>query len=240
MQCLELTKEGRKVVASLKPEGWGESYRMLHEQTPVSLYALAAVEGADNFDNPCAIAMQGLYDRRTVNVQKLRNEPFALITRDVIREGGRGINDKGRLHLRATSFDGIRGWQKTKYVWSPKPGYPVPTDDSDGTFAGLFHEGTPVAIETLPFEKRREAVKKWKAKGLDPKYLSGYFVEERIDKNTNDGVRFVGRDFDPDVDENGRFDVYLDRLPSNSGDDLVASLPAYGKAEIVGRAELAA
>ncbi|GEM_PF-2356744 len=236
--AVEVSQGDNIITVSLEPKGWGNSYKSLHAQTPLSLYAMAQLESADSFNNPVARAIETLYKQRTVDGQKLTKAPFGLITRDKIREGGKGENDKGRLHLRVTSFDGVKGWQRTKHVWAPKSGYIVPTNDSDRTLAGLFQEGTPVPVETTPFENRREAVKRWKGAGLDTKYLSGYYREDRIDKDTDNGVRFAGRGFYPRGD-GGRFGVLLGWLPSNSGNGMVASLPPYEKTEIVGRIDLA-
>ena len=224
---IERAKNGRVITVSFEPKGWGLPYKELHDQTPLSLYAMAVLEGADNFDNPFAESMQGLYECRIVNGCELTRTSFSLITRDTVQEGGKGVNKKGRLYLRVTSFGGMKGLQRTRYVWSPKSGHIVPTNDSDGTFAGLFQEGTPVPVETLPFEKGDNAKQIWETHGLDPKYLSGYYVEEHINPDTDNGIRFGGRGCDPDFVGYGRFGVSLVRLPSNLGIDRVASLPPY-------------
>ena len=160
MSYVEIAKNGKTARVSYEPKGFGEPYKDLHEQTSISLYFMAKAEGSDNFDNPLARSMEAV-------CQQQQLKWYGLITRDVVEEGGKGVDDKGRLHLKVTAFDGIEGWEKTGEVWAPKSGYLVPTDDSDGTFAELFHEGTPVPKETLPFEKRDEAIARWKAKGLD-------------------------------------------------------------------------
>ena len=219
-------RNAKVIQVSFEPRGFKLSYSDLHKQTPISLYALAKAEGTNNFDNPLARAMEAFYKQRG-------KEWYGLITRDVVEEGGRGVDDKGRLHLEVTSFDGIKGWQRTRKVWAPKSGYPVPTADSNGTFAGLFQEGTPVPYDTVDFEKYAKAKSLWEAKGLDPKYLSGVYREERIDKAQDDGKRFVGRAFRHAVGGGGRFHVGLDRLPSNPGDGWVASLPPYESTSVV-------
>ncbi|MBI4162526.1 MAG: hypothetical protein HY513_02490 [Candidatus Aenigmarchaeota archaeon] len=217
---IKLSQNGKVLQVSLIPRGFKLPYPDLHEQTPISLYALAKAEGVNNFENPVAQAMEAFY-------QKRERQWYGLITRDVIEKGGRGVDNKGRLHLRVVSFDGIEGWEKTGEVWAPKAGYIVPTSDSDGTFAGLFHEGTPVPIETLPFEERDGAVARWEANGLNSKYLSGAYMQERIDQKQDNGKRLVGREFCPGSDVLGRFSVGLCGPSLVFGSDWIASLPPY-------------
>ena len=96
----------------------------------------------------------------------------------------------------------------------PKPGLWVPTND------GIFYEDTGIPFETLPFEKRKEALKRLEQYSIPAEQLSGFWKSDNYDND-----RFVGRFFDPGFPV-GRFFVYADVIPSYHGDDWVGSLPA--------------
>lgn len=218
MNYAKIITPTREALIALKPTDWGLPYQQLHDQTDVSGWEMAVLESTDNYKNPFAQAMQQIYGQR---------RGFALILRDVVRNGGTGTDDKKRLHLTYVSHAGTE-WEQAHDVKVPKSGFYVPTDDCE-TINGVvvpFQPGTIVPFETV--KTRKEAVKRFEKYGLDPKYVSRAY---RLD-SYRDNPRFAGRGFDPAVRDGGRFYAYLGRHPF-SGDDWVASLPAYRESKVV-------
>lgn len=218
---IETIQRPAKIV--LEPAGWGMPYQMLHNQTDVSGYEMFLLESIDKFNNAFQQAMQGVYDQRGW---------FELILRDVVRNSGRGTDDKGRLNIDYVSHSGME-WEKKRNVWAPKSGeFYVPNGDCE-IINGVvipFVPGTLVPFETVP--NRREAIERFEKYDLNPAYVSRFYRRDNYD----DGERFAGRCFDPVIDGDGRFIAYLDGRPSDSGVDWVASLPAYKEQEAVMKA----
>jgi len=200
----------RTALISTEPTGWGEPYKDLFDQTDTSGHEAWLAYSFNNFSNKFQAADQKRYSERGW---------WGEIFHDIIRNGYRGIDDKGRLNINYISHAGTK-WERHHDVWAPKNGWYVPTAD------GIFVPETLVAFETV--EDKKEAIKKLEANGI-PKEQVSYFY--RLDNYENE--RFAGRVFDPGWDAYGRFRVYLDWPPSNSGIAWVASRPAYGNPEIV-------
>ncbi len=208
----QLATTTRKALIALKPINYGFAYQQLHDQTNVSGYEMFLLESTNNFQNPFAEGMQDVYNQRGW---------FALILRDVVRKGGTGTDDKGRLHLTYISHVGTE-WEQSHNVWAPKTGFYVTNDDCE-TINGIvipFRPGTLVPYETLPFSKKNVAIKRLEAKGIPREQLSGFY---QLDSSKDD-TWFASRVFSPGFGDGGRFSASLGRHPSCSGDDRVASL----------------
>jgi len=207
MEYVERTIPGKNPIRiAFEPANWGDSYQNLHGQTDVSCYDLFLATSHNNFNNEFQQAEEQRYKARG---------PWALITRDIVRNGDRGTDNHGRSHITYVSHAGTE-WERIHKLWVPKPGLWVPTND------GIFYEDTGIPFETLPFEKRKEALKRLEQYSIPAEQLSGFWKSDNYDND-----RFVGRFFDPGVGGYGRFIVDASRLPSNSGDVGVASLPRY-------------
>jgi len=205
MEYVERVIPGKNPIRiAFEPANWGASRQNLHDQTDVGLYDLFLASSQNNFDNLFQQAEEQRYTDR---------DAWALITRDVVRDGNRGTDSNGRRHIIYISHAGTE-WERVQKLWAPKIGYYVPTND------GWFYEDTGIPFETLPFDKRKEALKRLEHYGIPLKQLSGFW---RQDIYTDE--RFVGRLFYPGVGGSGRFGVGADWRPSRSGDDGVASLP---------------
>ncbi len=211
MQYAKVVTPAKEALVALEPSNWGADYQKLFDQTDVSGAELWAAYSHANFNNPLQKSDEARYEAM---------HGWAEILRDVVREDGRGTDDKGRLGMNYVSHAGTE-WEKThKGIWAPKSGFWVPTAD------GIFYEGTLIPFETV--QDKKEAVRRLEAKGIPANQVSYFF---RLDNYEDD--RFVGRFFGPDWLDSGRFYVDAGRLPSNSGNGGVASRPAYGKPEIV-------
>ncbi|MBI2232566.1 MAG: hypothetical protein HYU56_01490 [Candidatus Aenigmarchaeota archaeon] len=221
MTYAEIETMQKQAKILFEPSGWALSYQKLHDQTDVSGWEMFLLESHDNFNNPFAQAMQSLYTNKGW---------FGLILRDVIRDGGTGTDDKGRLHLTYVSHAGTE-WEQAHDIKAPKNGFYVPNDDCE-TINGVvvpFQPGTIVPFETV--KSKKEAVKRFEKHGLDPEYVSR---AHRLDSYKDD-PRFAGRDFGPGLDVDGRFDAGFVGRPSCSGFGWIASLPAYREQELVMR-----
>ncbi len=223
MQYVQVNSSLRKgALIALKPINWGTPYQQLFYKTDISGYERWLAESANNFNNPVAKAMEALYNQRGA---------FCIIFCDIVEEGVRGVDDKGRLDVFYTSH-ACTEWEKTHRVAAPPPGWYVPTNDdifSNGVWIP-FYQGTLIPRETM--QDRNEAVRRLEARGIDPEWVSYFCRPDRYKEK-----RFVGRGFTPSEAYSGQFFIYADGLLSRSGDDRVASLPAYneafGKPEIV-------
>ena len=211
MQYAKLTTPTREAFISVEPTGWGLPYQQLFDQTNASGHEVFLIESHNNFNN--------LYQSASEARHKQRGW-WAQIFRDIVREGEKGTDDKGRLNVSYVSHAGTQ-FERNHDLWAPKNGYWVPTND------GIFVPETLVPFETV--SNRNEAIRRLETEGI-PKEQVSYFY--RLDNYKGD-ERFAGRDFDPGFPDLGRFRVYLDGLPSSRGDDWVASLPAYGRPKIL-------
>jgi hypothetical protein len=218
---MQYAKIGDKLI-SLKLGGSGRPYKDLFNQTNASGHEVFALYSLDNFNNPLQEADEALYKKM---------DWWAEIFRDIVRNGGRGINDKGQLHVQYTA-NARTPQEKNQKLWAPKKGFWYPTDD------GFFHEGTLVPFATT--ENRDEAIKYFTDFGIkklglsrkEAKNLAKKQVSRFYRPYTYDGDVFVGRGFDPDGGK-GRFDVLTDFHPSALGHDRVASRPAIEKPVVV-------
>ncbi len=213
MQYARVVTPVRDALVALEPTNWGAPCQALFDQTDVSGWELWHAYSHNNFNNPLQAADEVRYNARG---------SWAVILRDVVREGGRGEDDKGRLNVDYVSLVGTEWEQTHKDVWSPKNGWYVPTSD------GIFHEGTLIPFETV--QDKKIAIKRCEAKGIPPEQVSYFW---RFYKHGE--KRFLGRHFYTDWGGGDRFDINARELPSDSGYDFVASLQACkgGKAEIV-------
>ena len=208
----------RRVVA--EPRGWGFPYRQLHKQTPTSGWDLFLAESHNNFRNPFQQALEDLYRQRV----RERKGGYGLILRDIVREGGRGVDSKSRLHLKYISHAGMKEEDEQDVFW-PENGYWVPTSD------GIFAYGTIAPFETV--KDRSVAIRRLESNGIPGEFVSYSY---RLDKYNGDW--FVGRGFLPGVVGGGRFCVDADRLPSGSGGGWVASLPPYEETKALFRVQI--
>lgn len=208
MRYARIKKTGKLI--PLKLEGSRKPYKELFEQTNTSGHEVWQLYSHNNFDNPLQQADEELYDKMGW---------WAEIFRDIVRDGGKGTDEKARLHIKYIS-NADTEQEKEHIVWAPKNGFWVSTSD------GIFHENTLIPFETV--SDRKEAIKRLGAKGIPADQVSYFW---RLNSYKND-ERFVGR-FDPGLGDCGRFRVDANRLPSNSGLGRVASRPAIEKQEIV-------
>lgn len=185
--------------------------QQLFDQADVSGWEVWLAYSHNNFSNPFQQADEKRYQKRGW---------WAEILRDTVRNGGKGTDDKGRLHVKYTSRADTE-WEQEDLIWAPKSGWYVPTKD------GIFVPGKLVPFETI--ENKKKAMKRLEANGIPAEQLSYFY---RLD-DYGDGYRFVGRSFYPDLDDDGRFHVYADWAPSDLGNGRVSSRPAYGHTEIV-------
>ncbi len=214
MQYALVETSQRTGLVAMEPTNFGRSYKELDSQTDESGWEEWVLYSSDGFDNEFAKADEARYAQRGW---------WGVNFRDRIKEDGRGLDDKGKLGVVYVSHNGLEYEQTHTGIWAPKKGFIVPTKD------GMFYDGTIVPFETVPFENKKEALRRLEAKGIDSRYLSGCYREERINRDLDDGERIVGRVFHPVAGVHGRFYVILDRLPSFSGRDGVGSRPAYKK-----------
>ncbi len=206
MQYAKVVTSARKALVALEPSNWGADYQTLFGQTDVSGAELWTAYSHNNFNSLLQKADEARYKAR---------RGWAEIFRDVVRSGGSGTDNKGRLNMDYVSHAGTE-WEQTHNVWAPKNGFWVPTAD------GIFYEGTLIPFETV--QNKKEAVRRLKAKGIPANQVSYFF---RLNNYESD--RFVGRGFSPGWGDYGRFGVDASGRPSHSGDGWVASRPAYGK-----------
>ena len=218
MPFTKVTTSVRESLISLEPTGWGRPYKELHAQTNVSGYEKWLAYSKDNFGNPFQQADEARFEDRGW---------WAEIVRDTVREGGKGVDAKGRLNLVYVSHAGTK-WEKVHGekgdIWAPKNGWYVPTDDDViDTAKGIwipFHEGTLIPHETVL--DRHEAIERLGAKGIPAKQVSCFY---RLDSYPNE--MFVGVGFYPWTHALGRFTADTSRQPSYSGGLGVGSRPAY-------------
>ena len=218
MQYAEIETVQRKAKIVLEPEGWGKSYQELHDQTDVSGYEEYLLASTNSFNNPFQQAMEGTFKQRGW---------FGIILRDVVRNGGKGTDDRGRLNLNYVSHAGTE-WKKENNVWVPKNGWYVPNDDCE-KINGIvipFQPRTIIPFETV--QTKAEANARFEKFNLNPAYVSYFY---RLD-NYGNNERFAGRVFDPAIGD-GRFGANFLRLSSRSSHDRVASFPAYRQQEPV-------
>jgi len=211
MQYAEIITPVRKALIALEPTGWDEPYQRLFDQTDTSGWEEWLLYKENNFNNLFQKADEKRYKERS---------GFAVIFRDIVRNGGKGEKN-GKLNIDYISHAGTEWEKKHSNIWAPKSGdFWVPTDD------GVFYEDTLIPFETMADKK--EAIKRLESKGIPKEQLSKFYRPERYGSGS-----FVSRDFDPDFFDGGCFGVYASRRPFYSGDDGVASRPAYGNPEIV-------
>jgi len=194
----------RKGLISLELTNWYSSLQNLFDQTDVSGKEVYLAYSYNNFKNPFQQADEQRYKERGW---------WAELFRDIVREGGKGVDNKDRLDVVYVSHAGTK-WQKEHRDWAPKPGWYVPTED------GIFVPETLIPFETL--QNREEAIRRLEAKGIPPEQVSYFWRPDRYDS-----PRFVDRDFLPDREDGGRFYIDADRRLSYAGDGVVASRPAY-------------
>lgn len=212
MQWARIKTPLREGLVAMEPTKFGKPYKELDDQTDESGWEEWALYSSNGFDNEFA---------RADEVRYAQIGWWGVNFRDRMKEDGRGVDDKGRLGIIYISHNGLQYEKTHTGLWAPKDGFIVPTGE------GIFHEGTLIPFETVPFESRKEALRRLEAKGIDNKYLSGFYRENRIDANVDNGERIVGRGFDPNVVFSGRFRVGASRLHSDSGCGGVASRPTY-------------
>ena len=208
----------REALISFEGTGWGRPYKELQAQTDVSGYEKWLAYSSGNFDNPFQQSDEARFEDRGW---------WAEIVKDLVREGGKGVDDKGRLNLVYVSHAGTE-WEQVHGengdIWAPENGWYVPTDDD--TFIpekGLwipFHEGTIIPRETV--QDKREAIRRLEAKGIPAQQVSCFY---RLDRYPEE--QFVGVGFYPWAHALGRFMADLGRTPSYSGGTGVGSRPAY-------------
>jgi len=217
MQYAEIGKTNKRVALELR--GWGKPYLALRKQTDTDGYSAFLLESHDNFNNIFAKLSQARYDIKGF---------WAELFENIIREGGKGTNDKGELDIFYV-FSPETDKEKEVRIHAPPKGFYVPTGKFDGKNAAeiLFQEDTLIPHKTIPFEDKDKAVKLWKKTGLPIKYLSGFW---RPDSYKND-PRILGRDFALVDRDYSRFSVDADGLPSCSGSGWVASRPKIVDAE---------
>ncbi|MFH0948887.1 MAG: hypothetical protein V1802_00185 [Candidatus Aenigmatarchaeota archaeon] len=146
---IETIQRPAKIV--FEPEDWRkQSYQDRFNQTDTSGYEVFLLESTNNFNNRFQQMMEEIYKKWGC---------FGLIFRDIVRNGGKGTNDRGMLNLDYISHAGTQ-WERKYNVWAPKYGLFVPNDDCE-TINGMvvpFVPGTLVPFETV--SNGREAKKK--------------------------------------------------------------------------------
>jgi hypothetical protein len=220
MRYTKVITSVREALISLEPIGWGRPYRELHGLTDVSGYEKWLAYSQNNFDNPFQQADEARFGARGW---------WAEIVRDKVREGGRGVDKKGRLNLVYISHAGTK-WERVHGergdIWAPPNGWYVPTDDDVIIPArGIwipFHEGTLIPRETV--RDRKEALRKLEAKGIPAQQASSFYRHDAYPEE-----QFVGVGFYPWVHALGRFTADNSRLPSYHGGLGVGSRPAYNQ-----------
>ncbi len=204
MRHAEVIAPARVTLIALKLTNFGEPYKKLFDQTDLNGSEVFAAYSHDNFSNPFQLADEQLYKRM--------GWWFELF-KDVVRESGRGTDDKGRLNVSYVSHATTQ-WEKSHNVWMPESGYWVPTED------GVFVPGTLVPFETV--ESKKIAMSRLEAKGI-PKEQASYFY--RLHNYIRD-ERAVERNFlaDPSY---GLFNIFATGPLHYSGSARVASRPVY-------------
>jgi hypothetical protein len=191
----------RTVEIPLTVGNFGTPYADLHNIAPASGYEVWLAYNHDNFNNPLQQADEALYNEMGW---------WAEIFHDTVtgRNPSKGEVTYGRTPLLYVANAGTPVEQRIE-VLAPKEGWYVPTED------GLFVPSTLVPFETVT--DKGDAKKRLEAKGI-PKDQVSYF--RRLD-NYEGVERFVGRFFDPDGGDYGRFCVDFGGLPDYSGLGLV-------------------
>jgi len=211
MQYAKTITAVREALIDLQLDNWGKPARQLFSKTDVSGWELWLAFSHNNFNNPCQQADEQRYKSRRLYGRGLYVELF----RDTAREGGRGVDDKGRLDIIYVSHADTE-WQKEHTVWAPKPGWCVPTGD------GIFVSETAIPFETL--RDKKEAIRRLEAKGIPGRQASYFCRPERYVSEM-----YVGRSFGPvggGVGD-GQFAVNAGMDTLNSGNARMASRPAY-------------
>ncbi|MBM3926367.1 MAG: hypothetical protein FJ320_10380 [SAR202 cluster bacterium] len=219
MRYAKVITSVREALISLEPIGWGRPYRELQTLTDVSGYEKWLAYSTGNFSNPFQQADEDRFRSRGW---------WAEIVRDTVREGGKGVDRKGRLNLVYISHVGTE-WERAHggkgEIWAPQNGWYVPTDD-DVIKKGVwipFHEGTLIPRETV--QDRKEALRRLEARGISAQQASCLYRHDSYPEEM-----FVGVGFYPWAHALGRFTADNSRLPSYHGGLGVGSRPAYNPA----------
>ncbi|MFH0832370.1 MAG: hypothetical protein V1900_01445 [Candidatus Aenigmatarchaeota archaeon] len=197
-------EETEKLV-SLELTGFGQPCQKLFDQTDASGYEVFCLFSRNNFNNSLQKADYELFNK---------NGPWIEVFRDTVREGHKGADDKGMLHILYIS-GAKTNQEKEQYLWVPKDGFWVPTDD------GVFYPGTIVPFETVL--GKEEARRQLKAKGFPDDKLSFF---QRSDNYKNSEM-FACRSFTIGPDGYYPFCIGLNLPPSAPGSWLGASRPSY-------------
>ncbi len=224
-QLIKVKTNIREVNIPLEISNFGSPYKILFDKAVASGAECWLAYSHNNFNNEFQKADEQRYKDKGW---------FAEIFKDKVapRTANSGETTYGRLPLRYIANAGTE-FEKEIKVLAPKSGWYVPTDDD--TFIkenGIwipFHEGTLIPFETVPDKK--EAMKRLEKRGIPKEQVSFFY---RLDNY--DSERFVGRDFNPDIDGHGRFDIDANRRPDDSGNGRLGSRSA-DEPKIVGEVE---
>jgi hypothetical protein len=128
MKYVELANDKGEVIRRVvaEPRGWGLPYKQLHKETPVSGYDMFLAERHNNFRNTFQQALEDLYQQRV----KEQKGGYVLILKDLVREGGKGTDDKGRLHMKYVSHAGMSEEKEQDVMWPNNRGFLLTPDFS--------------------------------------------------------------------------------------------------------------
>ncbi|KHO47419.1 MAG: hypothetical protein QT00_C0002G0071 [archaeon GW2011_AR5] len=223
-----LTDKGSFDVPFELPElGTIVPYAQLHRQAPPG-HAIFAAYSHNRFDN-------AFHDRDVKRYNDRKRSWYGEITHDSAEDrmhGGEQSPSEGHIPILYKSNDG-RDDEILIKAWAPKPGLVVPIADNVKGYR-FFQPFTLIPEKTVPFEERAEAERAYLEFDLPAVEISGFYRPD----NFKGGKRFVGRDFDPDFGDYGRFYVLADRRPLDSGVDGVASRPAYAEHNVIGEIDI--
>ena len=218
MQYFEVVTPKRTAMVPLEITNHGKPCSYLFGQTDVSAYEVILAESADSFSNAFQISGMLRYDRKGSWIE---------ISRDIISDTDKGVDDIGRLNVDYISHVDTQWEEKHRDIWAPRSGWLSPTDD------GLVVPGTSIPFETL--EDRKEVVARLEAKGIPKEYIMSFYRPPR-----HVSGRFVGREYIPIIGGRARIRIDTHWLVNYGGDKIIGSRPAYNSAEepepeIVGR-----
>ncbi|MBI4014443.1 MAG: hypothetical protein HY365_00635 [Candidatus Aenigmarchaeota archaeon] len=158
-----LPAKGIRAEMPLHVAGFGKSYDELFRQTNVGGYELWLAFSENGCDNPVARKDRNLYERRMELVmRKVHGEPagnseiypdnsfsgaWGEVTRDVVMNGDRGEDDRGRRHIIYISHFETEQEERHE-LWAPAKLVVMPTDD------GIFYPGTLIPFSTVDIPKK--------------------------------------------------------------------------------------
>ena len=140
--CQNSTAE--TISINLPPVNLWAPYQFLFDSTDISALDIYAIRSTNNFDNPFERYLALTYEQEGT---------FGVVTRDIVRGGEKGIDDKGRISVEFVSHAGLPT-ERRAFAYAPQKGLYVPTKD------GLFWPGTTIPFETLEFREVSEARKR--------------------------------------------------------------------------------